>query len=65
MASKPAEQLIEVVQQARQIIEALPDQNIDPKEPVDRNERAIRFYVQSCQNERVRQIYDYNNACIC
>ena len=53
MTSKAAEQLVDVVQQARQIVDVLPPNVSQAKEPHDMNERAIRFYIQSCQNERV------------
>ena len=64
MTSKAAEQLVDVVQQARQIVDVLPPNVSQAKEPHDMNERAIRFYIQSCQNERVCEYFECQNACV-
>ena len=53
MTSKAAEQLVDVVHQARIVSDALPYSDSVQSEPSGKFERAIRFYIQSCQIERV------------
>ncbi len=53
MTSKVAEQLVDVVHQARIISDALPITSDLQTEPTGKHERAIRFYIQSCQIDRV------------
>ena len=53
MTSKAAEQLVAVVHQARIVSDALPESGNVQTEPTGKFERAIRFYIQSCQIERV------------
>ena len=53
MSSKAAEQLVETVRKARDLSNAMPEVRMGSHETDHKYERAIRFYIQSNQVDKV------------